>query len=59
MEKIIYLLVAVKLESNNELSKSDLEYIVQEMDFNFSTDEDGVNIQDTEIKELFHKYPDF
>lgn len=42
--KKIYVTVELTIESDNEITNDTLDRVAQEMDYNFSYDEDGVKI---------------
>lgn len=59
MEKIIYVLVSLTLESGKKITENDIQKVVNEMDYNFSVEHPHIKISDTEIKEEFTSYPKF
>jgi len=57
MEKIMYLLVRVKIESNDPIEDATALEMVQNMDYSLTSTTEGVKITDSEISEQYFKYP--
>jgi hypothetical protein len=54
-EKTIYVMVKLKLKSEDEITEEVFDEVIQELDYKFKSKTTGVQIEDTEIMDSFFK----